>query len=75
MTCPYTGKTYPSCTPDTKSGKEEISEEEPEMKPKKHRTKPHSSKGKENCPHTEGVDTMEYRSSDGGLNEFGPGPY
>jgi hypothetical protein len=73
MTCPYTGKTYPSCEPAMKSGKEEISEE-PEMQPKKHGKKPHTGKSKE-CPHTEGVDTMEYRRSDGGLNEYGPGPF
>jgi hypothetical protein len=30
---------------------------------------------KEDCPRVPGVDTMEYRKSDGGLNEYGPGPY
>jgi hypothetical protein len=29
----------------------------------------------EDCPKHPEVDTMEYRRSDGGLNEFGPGPY
>jgi hypothetical protein len=71
-TCPYTGKSYPSCPPATKSGKEESSEEPPLP----HRVKKHSlkEKSKDSCPHTEGVDTMEYRPSDGGLNEYGPGP-
>lgn len=70
-TCPYTGKTYPS-TAGKKMGKEESSEEPPVL----HRTKKHSFKGKdkESSPHTEGVDTMEYRPSDGGLNEYGTGP-
>lgn len=72
-TCPYTGKSYPSCPPATKTGKEESSEE-PVIH---HRVKKHSLKGeksKNGCPHTEGVDTMEYRPSDGGLNEYGRGP-
>jgi hypothetical protein len=33
-----------------------------------------SKQGKDK-PHPQGIDTMEYRPSDGGLNEFGPGPY
>jgi hypothetical protein len=75
-TCPYTGRSYPSCTPATKSGQEETSEE-PVQKPKKHGKKAKPGKGcksKDDCPRTEGVDTMEYRKSDGGLNEYGPGP-
>ncbi len=68
--CPYTGKSYPSDTAATKSGKEENSEE-PAPAPKKHGKK---GKDKETCPHTEGVDTMEYRPSDGGLHEYGPSP-
>jgi hypothetical protein len=70
-TCPYTGKSYPSCPSTTKPGKEESSEA-----PALHKTKKHSFKGKskDSCPHTEGVDTMEYRPSDGGLNEYGRGP-
>jgi len=34
---------------------------------------PHSEK-KEECPRTKGVDTMEYRKSDAGPDEYGPGP-
>jgi hypothetical protein len=75
-TCPYTGKSYPSYEPLRKSGREESSEE-PVEKAKPHGTKPHSGdtgKSNEQCPRTQGVDTMEYRSSDGGLNEYGPNP-
>lgn len=56
-----------------KKGSEEASEEPPH--PKK---TPHSGKeatDKEECPRTKGVDTMEYRKSDGGLDEYGPGPW
>jgi hypothetical protein len=72
VTCPYTGKSYPTCPPATKSGKEESSEE-PAIH---HRVRKHSlkEKSKDSCPHTDGVDTMEYRPSDGGLNEYGRGP-
>jgi hypothetical protein len=71
-TCPYTGKSYPSSAPAVKSGKEESSEEPPIH----HRVRKHLGKDKDKngCPHTEGVDTMEYRPSDGGLNEYGRGP-
>ncbi|HEY7427459.1 MAG TPA: hypothetical protein VH682_24710 [Gemmataceae bacterium] len=73
MTCPYTGKSYPSHAPSMKRGKEESSEE-PALH---HRVRKHPGKGckgEDDCPHPEGVDTMEYRPSDGGLNEYGPGP-
>jgi hypothetical protein len=78
VTCPYTGKSYPPCSsympypPTTKKGAEESSEE-----PAPPSKKPHPKKGcksKEQCPRTQGVDTMEYRKSDAGLNEYGPGP-
>jgi hypothetical protein len=72
MTCPFTGKTYPCDPPSNKAGKEETSEE-PEMQPRKHGKIVPSNKDRR-LP-TEGVDTMEYRPSDGGLNEFGPGPF
>jgi hypothetical protein len=65
VTCPYTGKSYPVRAPLKKRGKEESSEE------------PGGSKlpgAKESIPRTQGVDTMEYRPSDGGLNEYGRGP-
>jgi hypothetical protein len=72
VTCPYTGKSYPSCPPATKTGKEESSEEPPQHGKKSHPGK--GGKDKDECPRTQGVDTMEYRSSDAGLNEYGPGP-
>jgi hypothetical protein len=62
--CPYTGR---------KPGKEEASEE-PVPLPKKPANK-HGKGCKGDCTPTEGVDTMEYRRSDGGLNEYGPGPF
>ncbi|MHB1425671.1 MAG: hypothetical protein ACYC3I_21085 [Gemmataceae bacterium] len=72
VTCPYTGKSYPASAPAMKKGREEISEEppQPSKKPNSHK----GCKGKDQCPRTEGVDTMEYRKSDAGLNEYGPGP-
>jgi hypothetical protein len=73
MTCPYTGKSYPSCAPSTKPGKEESSEvPTPKTHGKKHSDK--GGKSEDGIRRTEGLDTMEYRSSDGGLDEFGPGP-
>jgi hypothetical protein len=74
MTCPYTGKSYPSHAPSTKKSGKEESSEEPALPG---RIRKHSGKGRkseDSRPHTEGVDTMEYRPSDGGLNEYGPGP-
>ena len=71
VTCPYTGKSYPSCTPSKNTGKEESSEE-----PMEHPKKPHTGKSstdKDDGPHPAGVDTMEYRKSDAGLNEYDPG--
>jgi hypothetical protein len=72
VTCPYTGKSYPVCKPAKKTGTEESSEEPPQQDKNPH----HGKRGteKEECPCVPGVDTMEYRKSDGGLNEFGPGP-
>jgi hypothetical protein len=48
-----------------KKGGEESSEEPP------HSGK--DCKDKEECPRTKGVDTMEYRKSDAGPDEYGPG--
>lgn len=67
--CPRT--TCPFC-PTKKKGGEESSEE-----PRKPGKKPQRDKGaksKEQCPRTQGVDTMEFRKSDAGLGEYGPGP-
>jgi hypothetical protein len=77
-TCPYTDRNYienyykrpwnldPNFDPKVKKKGGEESSEEP----------PHSGKDykdKEECPRTKGVDTMEYRKSDAGLDEYGPG--
>lgn len=70
VTCPYTGKSYPSHAPAFQSGQEEDSEAPPQEE-KKHPPRK-AGKGEElPAPH---VDTMEFRKSDAGLNEFGPGP-
>ncbi len=62
-TCPYL---------PTKRGGEESSEE---PRPPANKSKPSKDcKDKEKCPRTQGVDTMEYRKSDAGLDEYGPGP-
>jgi hypothetical protein len=70
VTCPYTGKSYPSRAPMKKAGKEESSEEPPVPA----HTPRQGRGGKDERPRTQGVDTMEYRPSDGGLNEYGRGP-
>ena len=77
MTCPYTGKSCPVNAPAKKMGKEETSEE-PATKEQSYKAKTPMGKDirKENhCPAAPYIDTMEYRRSDGGLNEYGPGPY
>ncbi|HEY7330424.1 MAG TPA: hypothetical protein VH592_22480 [Gemmataceae bacterium] len=51
-----------------KKGGEESSEE-----PSQPGKKPQHEKDKGACPRTKGVDTMEYRPSDAGLDEYGPG--
>jgi hypothetical protein len=71
-TCPHTGKSHPSRARTTKSGKEESSEEtEHHSRLWKHLGE--GRKGGNSGPNTEGVDTMEYRPSDGRL-EYGSGP-
>jgi len=55
-----------------KRGKEESSEEPPQPAKKQHPSK--EGKSKDELRPTQGVDTMEYRPSDGALNEYGPGP-
>lgn len=72
VTCPYTGKSERSCTPVRKSGTEEASEEPPHEKKKLPRLKVGKT-GEDELP-APNVDTMEYRKSDAGLNEYGPGP-
>jgi hypothetical protein len=80
--CPYTGYHLPShrcpvtpieAEPARRPGQDECSEEPASKKHKVH----HSGPGAENeeCPRHPDVDTMEYRRSDGGLNEYGPGPF
>lgn len=84
-TCPYSDKNHKEPPPaatylpynlgmkQKKKGGEESSEEPPHPQPKPHPGK--DAKEKEECPRTRGVDTMEYRKSDGGLDEYGPGPW
>lgn len=66
--CPRT--TCPYCP--TKKGGEESSEEP--QQPTKNPKSSKDGKDKEQRPRTQGVDTMEYRKSDAGLDEYGPGP-
>jgi hypothetical protein len=69
--CPYTGRCYPEpATPPKKAhGGEEKSES-----PKGHPAKHHKGCDKdEGCPVHPDVDTMEYRKSDGRLDDYGPG--
>jgi hypothetical protein len=76
--CPYTGKSYP-CTPSCMTpnrpeksehkGAEEASEE-PAADSKKHLKTEES----EDSPKHFEVDTMEFRSSDGNLSDYGHDP-
>lgn len=74
-TCPYTRKErsekyYQRFWGELESQLKQKGSEESSEEP------PHSGKdrkGKEQCPRTKGVDTMEYRKSDAGLDEYGPG--
>jgi hypothetical protein len=80
--CPYTGYHLPSqrcpvtpidAEPVKRPNQDECSEE---SAPKKHKVNhPGKSVESEECPAHPDVDTMEYRRSDGGLNEYGPGPF
>ena len=81
VTCPYSGKgemekhdkrTWDIDPKMKKKGKEECSEEPPQPGKKPQPGK--DGKKKDEPVRTQGVDTMEYRPSDGGLNEYGPGP-
>jgi hypothetical protein len=59
--------------PTKRPGKDECSEE---VGPKRHKANYPGKCGRsEECPKHPEVDTMEYRRSDGGLNEYGPGPF
>jgi hypothetical protein len=81
VTCPYSGKyemqkqdkrTWDIDPKIKKRGKEECGEEssQPGKKPQPGK----DGKSKDQPVRTQGVDTMEYRPSDGGLNEYGPSP-
>ncbi len=80
--CPYTGYHLPSqrCPgtpidpePTKRPNQDECSEE---SAPRKHKVNhPGKSVESEECPVHPDVDTMEFRRSDGGLNEYGPGPF
>jgi hypothetical protein len=84
--CPYTGRCCPdspkpkapvSARPDRKPhGKGEAGEEqEPPAEPETHGQKQHykGCRDGDDCPRHPEVDTMEFRPSDRGLNEYGPG--
>lgn len=80
--CPYSGYHVPSsrcpvtpidAEPAKRPGQDECSEEQGAKKHKVHHRGPDAS-GEERPAHPD-VDTMEYRRSDGGLNEYGPGPF
>jgi hypothetical protein len=78
---PYTGPCQPPCRkrpsparPPLK-GKGEDDCCEPPQALKIHKAHYNGPPRAEDCPSHPEVDTMEYRRSDGGLNEFGPGPY
>ncbi len=80
-TCPFSGKdrmekyykrVWELDSKLKNKGSEESSEEPPHSGEKPHQSK--DCKDKEECPRTKGVDTMEYRKSDAGLDEYGPGP-
>lgn len=66
--CPY-ARPCPK-TPSKSGGTGETSEP---VLPKKHKTRYHSTS--DDATRQQGIDTMEYRRSDGGLNEYGPGPF
>jgi hypothetical protein len=80
--CPYTGYNRPSplcpvtpidAEPGKRPGQDDCTEE---AAPKKHKVNhPGKAVQGEECPAHPDVDTMEYRRSDGGLNEYGPGPF
>jgi hypothetical protein len=80
--CPYIAPSkadrrqqpIPAVAPPKRPGQDECCEEAIPA-PKVHKVKyPGGPCRKEDCPRQPGVDTMEYRKSDGGLNEYGPGP-
>jgi hypothetical protein len=65
----------PAVAPPRRSGQDECSDE-PVPTPKVHKVKYQGGPpSREDCPRHPEVDTMEYRKSDGGLHEYGPGPY
>jgi hypothetical protein len=82
--CPYTGCRKPPQGPPAAArppapakgrGQDECSEEPPAPGKAKHKANYHGKGKSEDCPAHPEVDTMEYRKSDGGLNEYGPGPF
>ncbi len=69
--CPYTGRTYPEPTAPAARPKKSPGGAEDSEAPAKHH--PKGCDEGEGCPLHPEVDTMEYRKSDGRLDDYGPG--
>jgi hypothetical protein len=69
--CPYTGRTYPEPTAPAARPKKSHGGAEDSEAPAKHH--PKGCDEGEGCPMHPEVDTMEYRKSDGRLDDYGPG--
>jgi hypothetical protein len=69
--CPYTGRCYPEPTAPAACPKKSHGGAEDSEAPAKHR--PKGCGEGEGCPLHPEVDTMEYRKSDGRLDDYGPG--
>ncbi len=69
--CPYTGRTYPEPTAPAACPKKSHGGAEDSEPPAKHHHK--GCDEGEGCPMHPEVDTMEYRKSDGRLDDYGPG--
>jgi hypothetical protein len=70
--CPYTGRTYPEPTAPAACPKKPHGGAEDSEPPAKHHHHKKCDEG-EGCSTHPDVDTMEYRQSDGRLDDYGPG--
>lgn len=70
--CPYTGRTYPESAAPAARRKKSRGGAEGSEAPAKHHPHKGCDEG-EGCPMHPEVDTMEYRKSDGRLDDYGPG--
>jgi hypothetical protein len=72
--CPYTGHSKPTATPkQLPKGGEEASEDEPRPSKKVQHHRVNKTTEKDEPVRQPGIDTMEYRPSDGPLDETGTG--